>query len=535
MSRKRLLDVLGGCVMTTLVSVGNAAAANGDLRLVDAVEHRDTAAARALLREQVDVNTPQLDGATALHWAAHWDDLEIAGLLIRAGADVNAANDVVYGVTSLALAAVNGSAAMIEQLLNAGANANTALPTGETVLMTAARSGNVDAVAALLAHGADVSAREPSSEQTALMWAAAEDHSEVVGALLARGADVHAKSKGTFTPMLFAARKGALDTAKVLLSYGANVDDTARDGSAALLLATVFGHTSVAALLLDNGADPNADAAGFTALHWAAGSWETTLTFTENEKFNDWYPVLGPKGQVRLDFIKKLLDHGADPDARTLTNPRRHGSSASLDNPNLYESLIDATPFLLAAISSDASAMRLLAAAGADPLHPTVNNMTPLMMAAGVGWVIGEAVVNEDSALQAVEVALEFGGDVSAVSDAGDTALHGAVLAAMDSVVELLVARGADVNARNKDDETPLDIANGFGTIRAGHRGNSESTAALLRSFGALERDRVTDSQTQVRYSDLVKSSRQLRRRQVGGDAEVEAFEKAKQSDPRAR
>ena len=535
MSRKLLLSVLGGCWIMTLLSVGSSAAADSDLRLVDAVERRDMATARALLREQVDVNTPQLDGATALHWAAHWDDLEIADLLIRAGADVNAANDIVYGVTPLSLAAVNGSAAMIERLLNAGANANTALPTGETVLMTAARSGNVDAVTALLAHGADVSAREPSSEQTALMWAAAEDHSEVARALLERGADVHAQSKGTFTPMLFGARKGALDTAKVLRSYGANVNDTARDGSAALLLATVFGHTSVAEFLLDNGADPNADAAGYSALHWAAGSWETTLTFTEDEKFNDWYSALGPKGQVRLDFIQKLLDHGADPNARTQKNPRRHGASAGLDNPHLYESLIDATPFLLAAMASDASAMRLLAAAGADPLHPTANNMTPLMMAAGVGWVIGEAVVNEDAALKAVEVALEFGADVNAVSDGGDTALHGAVLAAMDKVVEFLVAHGADVNARNKDDETPLAIAKGLGTIRAGHRGNSESTAALLRTLGALDEDRATDSQTRVRYSDLVKSSTQLRRRDVGGDEEVEAFEEAKQNDPRVK
>ena len=535
MSRKFLLSVLSGCLITTLVSVGSAAAANSDLRLADAVERQDMAAARALLREQVDVNTPQPDGATALHWAAHWDDLEIADLLIRAGADVNTANDIVYGVTPLSLAAVNGSAAMIERLLNAGANASTALPTGETVLMTAARSGNVDVVTALIAHGADVRATEPASEQTALMWAVAEDHSEVVAALLAHGADVQALSKGSFTPMLFAARKGALDSATVLLSYGANVDDTARDGSAALLLATVFGHTPVAAFLLDNGADPNADAAGFTALHWAAGSWETTLTFTEDEQFNDWYPLLGPKGQVRLDFIQKLLDHGAEPNARTQKNPPRHGQSSSVDTPNLYESLIDATPFLLAAMASDARAMHLLATAGADPLHPTANNMTPLMMAAGVGWVIGEAAFKEDAALDAVQVALDLGADVNAVSDAGDTALHGAVLAAMDTVVELLVAHGADVNARNKDDETPLLIAKGFGTLRAGHRGNSESTAALLLSFGALDEDRATDFQTQVRYSDLVKDRAQLQRRSVGGDEEVDAFEKAKQSDPRAR
>ena len=115
---------LGGWWMLPLLSVASLAATSSDLRLVEAVKNRDQEAVRSLLKEHADVNTSQADGATALHWAAHWDDLETAELLIRAGANVNAAND--YGVAPLSLACTNGNAAMVEKLLKAGANPNAA-------------------------------------------------------------------------------------------------------------------------------------------------------------------------------------------------------------------------------------------------------------------------------------------------------------------------------------------------------------------------------------------------------------------------
>src|SRR5438128_5988245 len=114
------------------VLLAAASFATADLRLVDAVEKRDTSAVRALLRQHVDVNAPQPDGATAIAWAAHWDDLETADRLIQAGANVNLPNSL--GVTALTLACTNGNAAMVETLLKAGADPNRALPTGETPL-----------------------------------------------------------------------------------------------------------------------------------------------------------------------------------------------------------------------------------------------------------------------------------------------------------------------------------------------------------------------------------------------------------------
>ena len=118
------LAVAGGAFTTVLAEPG------ADLPLVEAVKSRDTDAVRTLLAEGVDVNAPQSDGATALHWAAYRDDVDTAALLIKAGANVNTANEL--GATPLWLAADNGSPTMIERLLDAGANPNVALPEGET-------------------------------------------------------------------------------------------------------------------------------------------------------------------------------------------------------------------------------------------------------------------------------------------------------------------------------------------------------------------------------------------------------------------
>ena len=183
-----------------------ASAAEPDRRVADAAKARDVKALTALVRQKADVNVPQADGATALHWAAHWDDTTMAGQLLSAGARVAAIND--YGVMPLFLAATNGSVGMIDRLIKAGASPNAALPTGETVLMTASRTGKAEAVKALLANGADVNAKQNSKGQTALMWAVSERHVPVVEALVAGGADVRTRTEAGFTPLLFAAREG---------------------------------------------------------------------------------------------------------------------------------------------------------------------------------------------------------------------------------------------------------------------------------------------------------------------------------------
>ncbi len=160
--------------------------------VADAVMKGDTAAVRRLLAAKGDVNAPQVDGATALHWAVYRDDVETAGMLIRAGADVGAVNR--EGTTPLSMAALYGNTAMIDTLLKAGADPKERGRYGETVVMLAARNGKPDAIKMLVAAGADVNAAETLRGTTALMWAAEEGHAAAVKTLVELGADVSAKS-----------------------------------------------------------------------------------------------------------------------------------------------------------------------------------------------------------------------------------------------------------------------------------------------------------------------------------------------------
>src|SRR5580693_3786045 len=166
----------------------SATSLQADSRLADAAMAPNPEAVRSLLKQKVDVNAPQPDGTTALHWAVRLDDLETADLLIRAGANVKAANR--FGATPLSLAATNGNAAMIEKLLKAGENANAVVSeSGDTVLMLAARTGKPDAVAMLLNRGADVN-KTNATGQTALMWAASQRNSAALHVLIEHKADL---------------------------------------------------------------------------------------------------------------------------------------------------------------------------------------------------------------------------------------------------------------------------------------------------------------------------------------------------------
>ena len=138
---------VGSGFSRTYMAPATSAAAETDPRLIEAVKNRNVESVRTLLKQRVDVNATQGDGATPLHWAAHRDDLAIADLLIRAGAHANVADDV--GTTPLHLACTNRSGAMVERLLSADAVANATLPSGETALMTCARTGDARAVKAL--------------------------------------------------------------------------------------------------------------------------------------------------------------------------------------------------------------------------------------------------------------------------------------------------------------------------------------------------------------------------------------------------
>ena len=489
--------------------------------LIAAVRAADLAAVRLLLAEPVDVNARQPDGATALHWAVHREQPEIADLLIAAGARVDAANDL--GVTSLLMASARGHGALVERLLAGGADPNRALASGETALMAAARAGSLAAVDALLDAGARVNATESTRGQSALMWAVANRHPAITRALLEHGADIGARSRtrrrvynmggsrsagsasrgialeevveGGSTALLFAARSGDLESARLLVAAGADVHDTAADGNTALNVAAHSGHGSLAAFLLAEGADPNAAPLGYTALHAAVLRGALRDRGVANDD-----PGAG------LPFVRALLEHGADPNARLLkgTPVRRWSHDFAF-----MDRWVGATPFWLAARFLEVGIMRVLAAAGADPRVPNRDGTTPLMAAAGQGYNRGGGsafirdrrdfssynpvesaargstipAAEERTAREAVEAALDLGADVNAINEAGDTALHAAASHGMDSVIEALAARGADLRVQNRRGETPLALAV-FADGIAGDRFVREDTAALLRSLG---------------------------------------------------
>jgi uncharacterized protein len=296
---------------------------------------------------------------------------------------------------------------------------------------------------------------------------------EVAKVLIGHGADVRARSTAGFTPLLFAASHGNLDMTRMLLDVGAELNGAAADGNTALLIATMKGHTAYATFLLEQGADPNAGA-GFTPLHWAAGSWESELTNSVDG--NEWSALAGLKGQAKAEFVKLLLAHGANPNARAQRNPPHFGGGGG---PNL----VGATPFLVAASAADVPVMRLLLAGGADPRLPTRDGTTPLIAAAGLGRAAAVTLVTAASALDAVKLALERGDDINAANAQGETALHAAAYWGADQVVQFLVETGANINAKNDKVWTPLTIAEGV--FQGGGIQRFPTTADLLRKLGA--------------------------------------------------
>jgi ankyrin repeat protein len=474
------------CWLLLLLSVAGIAAAGSDLRLADAVKNKDKEAVRSLLKQHVDVNTPSGDGTTALVWAAHWDELETADLLIRAGANVNTAND--YDITPLWEACNNGSGAMVETLLEARANPNAALPkTGETMLMRCARTGNTDAVKTLLAHGAEVNAKELQKGQTALMWAIEQRHPEVAQALIAAGADCQAKSKGGLTPSLFAARQGDIETAKLLLEKGADVNEAAPGGLSVLLLAIDSGHEDFAKWLVEKGASVNAaDPNGLTALHYSLRKGISILQFV-NYLTGNYQPSFAYLFRPNMQqLVNVLLEHGANPNARILKGTKLGSQLAGSDWP--YLGLAGVAPFMLAAASGDVSTMRTLLAKGANPKLGSNDGVTPLMAAAGVGqasqYVLTEA--EEKQNLQAVKFLVELGADVNAANDEGYTALHGAAFTGGNEIIQYLVDKGARLDAEDVYGQTPLSIAEGDPNLMMGfnERAFHPGTAELLRKLG---------------------------------------------------
>jgi uncharacterized protein len=419
--------------------------------LLDAAREGDRETVRVLVKSGADVNAAQGDGMTALHWAATEGNVELAQLLLYAGANTQATTRL-GGYTPLLLASKAGHVDVIDALLAGGADPNAATTTGTTALMLAAASGKVDGVQHLLDRGARVDAKEFVRDETALDFAAAFERADVISTLVASGADLRAMTKvidlaafsrddrgggrrgaggaslpgvnrkyllnelvgsqGGLTPLLIAARQGDVASVMALLEAGADINQpSAGDRTTPLLIAIINGHFDLARQLLDRHADPTAESQnGVTPLYAILNcQWAPKAL----------YPQPRAHEQQRtsyLDLMSALLDRGADPNARLKQKVWYSGYNTDFSGVDEQ----GATAFWRAAYASDVDAMKLLVARGADPNIPTMRTpgrvrpadggnddvrevstlppvpvggpgVTPLQAAAGVGYGEGFA------------------------------------------------------------------------------------------------------------------------------------------------
>ena len=450
----------------------------------------DREAVRAALARKADVNAPQVDGTTALHWAVERDDVDLAEILLTAGARASARTR--EGVTPLQLAAINGSARMIGRLIKSGADPNAPLtPAHDTALMLAARTGKTDAIRLLLEAGADINTKETWGGTTALMWAVAERHAETARMLITAGADVNARShyvaaangrgfegrtpsasrteekveefaSGWLTPLMFAARDGSLELARILVGAGADVDAVAGDGKTALALAIFDGNYDVATFLVDSKADVNkADAQRFTPLFWAVDrrNMETAPNFP-------WMVTADP-----MPLIRKLLGAGANPNALVNNTPRgrmREGSPR----------IVFASALMRAAFAGDLELVKLLLERGADPAIVSRDGETVVSAAAGLAFIHGyHRGKSPEERLQVVKLFVQLGNDVNQPDDYGITPLMAAGNYGDVAIIQCLIDAGADLGAHDlgkKNDGAfgssveplmPIDYAIGVGTF----------------------------------------------------------------------
>jgi uncharacterized protein len=507
-------------IICLCITANRAAAA--DTRLSVAAMNGESAVVQALLNEKIDVDAPQGDGTSALHWAAYRDDLAMVRLLIQAGAKPDVRSRL-GDITPLYMAAKNGNAAIVELLLNAGATLDPRTSTGSTPLMMAAAAGSTDAVKLLLDRGADANARDLNQGQTALMFAAALDRSDIVRLLAARGANLNTTSLvptaydpkkageadkvaagkgngkpdrgplalGGMTALQFAAREGHLATIRALVEAGADVNlPTASDRMTTLTVAIFNGHFDAAKYLLDHGADPKpANAAGVTALfalidaQWAAKVWYPAPS-VEQEKTS------------YLDLMRDLLVKGADPNVRIKQKLWQRQFHPDWVDPS------GATALWRAAQADDVAAMRLLVSFGAHPNIATTHGCSPLQVATGFGFEPQISTFVPGGRLATIRYLVEeLGADVNAKDDKGYTPLHGAALTADNDVILFLVAHGADVRARANQvfasgDGPGEDVTAGSGDTVAdlanGPRPHNlvfPETVALLEKLGSVNSD----------------------------------------------
>ena len=506
----------------------NAAQNDGATALHWAVYRSDQQMVDLLLRAGANPKAANREGSTPLWLASINGNAAIIEALLKAGADAN--ERLPLGRTPLMAAARTGKVDAIKALLDHGANPNVKETLrGTTPLMWAADEGHAAAIQLLIQRGADFRARsDPAERGRGPALGKSNDPRKAVaaqGAALAAGKaldlrdlsnlrgddngiggattgarggarggrggaraaapndfgfDVNddaavaafgfrnrpaPKDGGELTPLVYAVRANDLESVKTLLAAGADINQTTGYGWSPLLVAAQNRYYQLGKYLIEHGADVNLA---------NKGAWTPLYLATDNRNIESGdYPVRMPD-MDHLDFIKVLIDHGANVNARMKdsTETRTVFTNQWLDENG-------ATAFLRASQSGDIALMKLLLAHGADPKIDTVLHVTALQVAAGIGWVEGITYEwSPEATLQAVKMLIDLGLDVNAQADTGRTALHGAAHKGRTDVIQVLVDHGAKLDVRdygNTDNRggklavhtwEPVDYADGL--VRVG-------------------------------------------------------------------
>jgi ankyrin repeat protein len=517
----------------------NAVQADGATALQWAAYHGDADLAELLLDAGADPATANRNGATPLWLAANQGDAAVIATLLAGGA--NPDEELPLGRKPLMLAARSGVVEAVRVLLDHGADPNISeTQRGTTALMQAADQGHADVMAVLIEHGANVAAvsapvfrdgrtaalgqsedprkavrrqvisvmcdqnsqdldtlRELATTGGANALMTEGDPAELTVAVICEkwggggffnggngnGGGERVPDGGELTSLVYAARAGSIDAARVLLQAGADVNQTTRYGWSPLLAATQNQNYQMAKFLIENGADVNLA---------NKGAWTPLYLATDNRNIEGGDYPTRTADMDSLEFIKLLLDTGADPNARMIESSE---TRTVFTNQWLDEE--GATAFLRASQSGDVPLMKLLLEYGADPHINTELGVTPLAVAAGIGWV--EGVTTERSTAQtieAVKLLLELGIDPNFQADTGRVALHGAAHKGATEVVKILVEAGANMDLRdfgNTDNRgspelaahtwRAIDYADGLVRVGVQSAIPHPETAAVLRAL----------------------------------------------------
>jgi uncharacterized protein len=501
----------------------NATAPDGTSALHWAAFGDDATIVNVLIKAGANLRAgTRVGGITPLLLAAGNGNAHAVEALLSAGDDANSVTP--EGTTVLMAAAASGSVDAVKSLLDHGAAPSAKDPQrGQTALMFAAGENRADVIKLLIAHNADVKAT--TSVVTLERPKVDEDGNPIADAKQAEGGGgargrgngkgVQAKeakeskdgkdgketaaegrgggrggggggqggsargasatAMGGMTALLVAARDGHIEATRALVEGGANVNQASGSENASpLVIAIANGHYELAKYLLDHGADPNlATIDGLAALYATVDAEWAQLGWAPN-------PITVQEKVSYLDLMKALLQHGAKPNAQLAKTlwfrPTSHNQE--------WVDKKGATPFWRAAASSDVQAMHILVAAGADPNAASAEGVTPLMVAAGLGWGANSSRNAPDSWMAAVKYCLELGADVNAKDTYNYTALHGAAYRGDNEMVQFLVDKGAKLDVRSKKGQTVTDMANGP-MVNAHLPTEHLDTIALLEKLGA--------------------------------------------------